>query len=221
MQGNSRHITTNQLGPHEKLDELVRRYQSSVHKRPVQAHTEQAFDAVCQWLGDWQGPIILDSCCGVGESTSTLAERYPDCKVIGVDKSAARVDKHTHYATGAENYVVCRADVNDFWHLVRQAKWAVKKHYLLYPNPYPKSAHIQKRWHGSPAFADIMALSDSLEVRSNWLIYLQECNQAASHYGWQGEITPVASGKALTPFERKYTASGQPCWQLLCHKFAK
>lgn len=214
--GNSRSITTNQQGVHDKLDALVARYQQSSSQRPVSDHTRQAFDAVSQWLEGFGGDIILDSCCGVGESTARLAERYPDCRVIGVDKSQARLEKHQAYANDRDNYRVIRADVNDFWRLVANASWAVKKHYLLYPNPYPKASQVQKRWHGSAAMQALMAVSDIVEVRSNWLVYLLEFAQAAKHYGRIGDLCEVSGQDAFTPFERKYTASGQACWQLVC-----
>ena len=214
--GNSRSITTNQQGVHDKLDELVARYQRATNQRPVSAHTQQAFDDVSAWLDGFDGGIILDSCCGVGESTARLADRYPDYRVIGIDKSQSRLEKHANYASVQTNYQVVRADVNDFWRLVVAAGWPVAKHYLLYPNPYPKASQVQKRWHGSPAMQALMALCDETEVRSNWLVYLLEFAQAAKHYGRISDIRALSGNDAFTPFERKYTASGQTCWQLVC-----
>lgn len=214
--GNSRSITTNQLGVHEKIDDLALKYRQSVNKRPIGEHTQAAFDEACHWIADFDGDIILDSCCGVGESTATIAKRNPDSLVIGIDKSAQRVEKHQHYAVGLDNYRVIRADVNDFWRLVHQAKWKVSQHYLLYPNPYPKKTQVQKRWHGSAAMADLMAITANIEVRSNWLIYLMEFAQAATHYGVIADLAEITSQDPMTPFERKYRASGQLCWQLLC-----
>ena len=53
--GNSRSVDSAQTGPHEKLDELVKRYQHSQSKRPVSEHTQQAFDEVMTWLDGWRG----------------------------------------------------------------------------------------------------------------------------------------------------------------------
>lgn len=217
--GNSRAITTNQDGVHEKLDDLVTRYQSSTNQRPIGAHTQQAFDEATTWLDGFTGDIILDSCCGVGESTANIAQANTECRVIGLDKSALRVDKHQHYSAGQDNYRVIRADVNDFWRLVQRANWKVIQHYLLYPNPYPKKTHLQKRWHGSAAMSDLMAITPHIEVRSNWQVYLQEFAQAAKHYDVEAELTEITSQEAMTPFERKYRASGQQCWQLKCQPY--
>jgi tRNA G46 methylase TrmB len=215
--GNSRGITTNQEGVHEKLDELVKRYKSSENQRPIGEHTQLAFNEATEWLDGLTGDIILDSCCGVGESTANIAKANPDCRVIGLDKSAQRVDKHQHYSAGQDNYRVIRADVNDFWRLVHRANWKVSQHCLFYPNPYPKKTQVQKRWHGSAAMADLMAITSNIEVRSNWLVYLMEFAQAATHYGLVSNLAEITSDNAMTPFERKYRASGQHCWSLNCY----
>jgi tRNA G46 methylase TrmB len=214
--GNSRGITTSQVGVHDKLDDLVVKYRESENKRPVSAHTQTAFDEVCDWLSDYDGDVILDSCCGVGESTANLASANPHARVIGIDKSALRVDKHAHYQVQSDNYRVIRADVNDFWRLVQQSNWNITQHYLLYPNPYPKKTQVQKRWHGSAAMVDLMAITPNIEVRSNWLVYLMEFAQAAKHYGLVSDLVEVTGDMHMTPFERKYRSSGQSCWKLKC-----
>ncbi|NVK57370.1 MAG: SAM-dependent methyltransferase [Alteromonadaceae bacterium] len=219
MQGNSRRVESQQEGVHQKLDAIVAKYQQTENRRPVHAHTQRAFDEVMAWLGDWQGDVIIDSCCGVGQSTAGLARQFSNARVIGLDKSDLRVAKHPHYQSTAKNYIVMRADVIDFWRLLRRSlddyPWQIKAHYLCYPNPYPKPSQVQKRWHASAAMPDLMALAPQLEVRSNWLIYLQEFAQAAAAYGVKCEITQVPpDSRAITPFELKYRNSGQTCWRL-------
>ncbi|MDM7861278.1 SAM-dependent methyltransferase [Alteromonas sp. ASW11-36] len=209
-----RPINTTQTEVHDKLEEYVKRYQQAPRRRPVSEHTQLAFDAAIEWLGDWQGPIIFDSCCGVGESTAVIAAQYPDAKVIGIDKSAARLAKHTSYTNASSNYQVIRADVNDFWYLAQQHGIKLSHHFLLYPNPYPKPGQIQKRWHAGPAMPDFIALGGTIEVRSNWRLLLEEFRLALIIYGIESELTAV-SGEPMTPFERKYLLSGQDCWRLV------
>lgn len=207
MSGGVRGIDTNQDGVHEKLPELVKRYLETQNKRPIQAHTEEAFKETCTWLDGWQGDIVLDSCCGVGESTAVLAARHPQAKVIGLDKSAHRLAKHQHYGDTHDNYRVVRADVNDFWRLVARDKWRVSHHYLLYPNPYPKSSQVQKRWHGSAAFADLLKIGGQLEVRSNWKLYIEEFAAALGVAGNVASAEAYSADNPMTPFERKYWGS--------------
>ena len=216
--GNSRHITTNQTGPHKKVPELVHRHLKSNSHKPFNQHTLDAFELVQEWLvrqdPEQVRPIIFDSCCGVGESTVYIAKQHPDALIIGIDKSALRVGKHQNYAFQTGNYLMVRADVNDFWRLANQHKWQLFKHYLLYPNPYPKSAQVQKRWHASAAFKDILELGGILEVRSNWQIYVEEFALALQVAGFTAQASLYQANQAITPFERKYWASGQQSWQV-------
>ncbi len=211
LPGNSRSVSSNQRGPHKRIPELVRRHMAHPWQKPYSEHTLAAFAQVSDWLAGFTGEIILDACCGVGESTAVLAGRYPDARVIGVDKSALRTEKHQQQGN---NYLVVRADLNDFWRLARDNNWQLSRHFLLYPNPYPKSTQVQKRWHASPAFADIIALGGQLHVRSNWDIYVQEFALALTTAGIKAQCLPYEGEEAMTPFERKYWASGQQSWYL-------
>jgi tRNA G46 methylase TrmB len=226
ISGDSKAIITNQPGIHEKLDEVVERHLTHAFQKPYQAHTQQAFtemDALVQAFlkENPHGTVILDACCGVGQSTRLLAQQHPESLVIGVDKSAHRIDKNVEGFESddgftANNYQLVRADLNDFYRLVKAAEWPVSKHYILYPNPWPKAKHLQRRWHGSAVFPQMTRIGEQLILRSNWRLYLEEFQQAAKRVNLQGEISEVGVNKeqALTPFEAKYQASGQVCWQL-------
>lgn len=218
--GDSKAIVTNQPGIHEKLEALVLKHLAHPSKKPVQAHTQQAFDLANARVQQHQGEVIFDSCCGVGQSTRLLAKMNPNALVIGVDKSAHRINRNDSELVDqtntqqVNNFMLVRADLNDFYRLAVTAKWPVNHHYILYPNPWPKAKHIQRRWHGSAVFPEILKLSSSLTLRSNWRLYLEEFQFAAELAGKHGEITLVNDEQALTPFEAKYKASGQQCWQL-------
>lgn len=222
--GDSKVIITNQPGIHEKLADIVNKHLSHPSKKPFQQHTLDAFEIansrVQAYLETGGKALILDSCCGVGQSTRLLAKQNPHALVIGVDKSAHRIQRNDDELLEAtntqdvENYLLVRADLNDFYRLVKQAKWPVIKHYILYPNPWPKAKHIQRRWHGSAVFPDIIAIGDEIILRSNWRLYLEEFAFSAEIAGKKGEIYQVNDLQPLTPFEAKYTKSGQVCWQL-------
>jgi tRNA G46 methylase TrmB len=222
-------IQTNQLGPHPDLEKTVKKHLNSDFKRPIAEHTLQAFKQALSWLNDWQGEVYLDACCGVGESTLQLAAQYPDIRVIGVDKSAARLQKHGSYVqkqteqSNIQNYKVIQADLNDFWRLLRQTlessskqvSWRLTKQFIFYPNPYPKKSQLGKRWHGSAVFPDILTCCKHVELRSNWRVYVEEFVLAADILGHHADIEALtinAENPPLTPFERKYAQSGQALW---------
>lgn len=222
-QGDSKAIVTNQDGIHESLIQVVEKHLKHNFEKPFQQHTLAVFNELDAKVKSFGGEVILDACCGVGQSTRLLAKENPNALVIGVDKSANRTTRNVeeHFPvdlTGVNNYVIVRANLNDFYRLVAQANWPVSKHYILYPNPWPKSKHLQRRWHGAAVFPYIMKVGDSITLRSNWLLYLQEFQQAAAIAGRKGNITEVQLSPQqvpFTPFEAKFLNSGQQCWQLV------
>jgi tRNA G46 methylase TrmB len=223
--GDSKVIITNQTGIHEKLDEVVQRHLTHPFQKPYQVHTQKAFDDINEQVQAFldknpDGKVILDSCCGVGQSTRLLATLNPNDLVVGVDKSSSRIERNVEgfdvdSGYQAENYHLVRADLNDFYRLVKAANWPVTKHYILYPNPWPKSKHLQRRWHGSAVFPTLITLGNQIILRSNWRLYLEEFQQAAKQVNLNGDLVALdVSEQPLTPFEAKYQASGQVCWQL-------
>ena len=228
--GDSKAIVTNQDGIHEHLEKIVNKHCANRFQKPYQAHTLAAFEKVNEQVKNFTGEIILDSCCGVGQSTRLLAQRNPTALVIGVDKSANRLNRNVDELTLIDknldkanndtsaslvtNFHLVRANLNDFYRLVDEAKWPVSKHYILYPNPWPKSKHVQRRWHGSAVFPTLMNIGEHIILRSNWLLYLEEFQFCAALMNFSGHISQVFDKQAITPFEAKFKASEQPCWQL-------
>jgi tRNA G46 methylase TrmB len=173
-----------------------------------------AFESLSVLIGNEDRPLVLDSGCGTGASSRILAERHPDCLVIGVDKSASRLSRGgmSESPHREENVIWLRADLATFWRLAVQAGWRLAHHYLLYPNPWPKPGHLQRRWHGHPVFPVLLQLGGRLEMRCNWAVYAQEF-AAALRWSLSKE-TPVVLDEvgvevsSLSPFEAKYRARG-------------
>lgn len=214
MNGVVQPVISNQTTVHDKLIEVLERNQRSCYQRPIAQHTKDAFDTCMKWLAlESAENIIIDACCGVGESTALLAKSYPYHHVIGLDKSEARLAKHPAYESSNKNYQVIRADLEDFIRLFRGNNLMAEHIFLLYPNPYPKKSQLKNRWYAMPVFQDLIASTEHIEIRSNWLIYLQDCQETFDFYGIDAEISSV-TGASITPFERKYRNAGQQCWSL-------
>ncbi|MEE0876661.1 MAG: methyltransferase domain-containing protein, partial [Fibrobacteraceae bacterium] len=84
-------VFSNQDGPHENLTEWVMRYVNTQYLRPIAEHTRKAFLEVETFVKKRACPIVLDSGCGTGRSTQVLAQKFPECTVIGIDKSEVRL----------------------------------------------------------------------------------------------------------------------------------
>lgn len=214
MQQSSRPVTSNQSGPHHDLARRVSRGLAHPLRKPIAAHTQRAFDMAIEWRATQPDRLILDAGCGVGLSTRRLAEQFPDHAVIGIDRSDDRLTRSRGRLPA--NARLVRADLVDFWRLTHAAGWTPERHYLLYPNPYPKASHLKMRWHGHPVFPTLLALGGLVEVRSNWRLYIDEFALAVAQVtGRQAEVSEwVPDGDYLTPFEAKYHQSGQALWRL-------
>ncbi len=178
---------------------------------PIRGYSRRAFDKLAESLESGM-PLVLDSGCGTGASTALLASRHADSLVIGVDKSAARLAR----ATGVpDNARLVRAELADFWRLAGQAGWRLAHHYLLYPNPWPKPGHLQRRWHAHPAFPDLLTLSGRLELRSNFELYVDEFARALALAGVDDvNVVSFSADEPISPFERKYARSGHRLFRL-------
>jgi len=214
MQHNSRPVISNQPGPHQDLARRVSRALAHPLRKPIAEHTQYNFALAAEWLAGRQTPLVLDSGCGVGISTRQLAAQFPAHAVIGVDRSEDRLGRD--HGKLPENALLVRADLVDFWRLAYQAGWAPEHHFLLYPNPYPKAAHLKMRWHGHAVLPTLLALGGHLELRSNWSLYVEEFALAVAQVtGKQAAVTEIApKDDYLTPFEAKYARSGQALWRL-------
>ena len=211
----SRVPSSAQTGVHEHLATLLGRHAAAPFRKPYADYNRASFDAS---IARWQrtapdAPLILDSCCGVGESSIALAKAFPDHYVIGVDQSESRLCRKSSGKGDCDvlpaNLDLVRADLVDYWRLMREAGIRLARHYLLYPNPWPKIGHVSRRWHGHPVFPAMLELGGVLECRSNWKIYVDEfCFAVERLTARRVACEPYVPELALTPFERKYLNSG-------------
>jgi len=216
LHANSRPVTSNQAGIHDQLHALIERHAHSRYLRPIAIHSRQAFkSAIAVWQAAGSAPLIIDSGCGVGLSTRKLAQHHSDSFVIGIDQSADRLARELRWEGEVPaNHWLVRADLVDFWRMMLDAGIYPSRHYLLYPNPWPKKSQLARRWHGHPVFPTLLALGGRIECRSNWKTYIEEFASAAT------QLTGVTvqcesflpEADALTPFEEKYRASGHALW---------
>lgn len=218
LNGKSREVYSKQEGVHPRLDRLLARHLSRRWSQPLHAPTVKAFRELQAILGSDSPRLVLDSGCGTGESTRQLAVSMPDCLVVGVDKSLVRLGR-----TGASafphqenNAIWLRADLTSFWRLAAEANWRLHRHYLFYPNPWPKPGALQRRWHAHPVFPDMLRLGGRLEMRCNWEPYALEFAQAINRVlGVQVKPGRPSEQPVISPFERKYRDSGHRLYSVV------
>lgn len=215
MSGNSRFIVSAQEGPHRDLEALVRRHIAHPFRKPILDYNREAFATALAARDAWRpgAQLILDAGCGVGWSTQHIAEMYPEHFVFGVDQSVDRISRGRPLPM-PKNALLIRADLVDFWRLLGENGIHLARHYNLYPNPWPKIGHLARRWQGHAVFPVWRELGGELECRSNWHIYIEEMAQALTLLSGQPVIAePYATDDPMTPFEKKYLASGHELWR--------
>ena len=215
MRANSRVPTSAQTGVHEHLPVLLERHRLAPFRKPYADYNHAAFEAsfARREREAPRAPLILDACCGVGESSIALARAFPDHYVIGVDQSEARLGRFEP-ASLPPNLDLVRADLVDYWRLMHDAGVRLARHYLLYPNPWPKIGHLSRRWHGHPVFPAMLELGGVLECRSNWHIYVEEFCLAVNTLALcRMACEEFVPDSPLTPFERKYQESGHALYR--------
>lgn len=206
-------VVSGQDGIHPRLEKFVRRHLETQWTQPLHHPTIKVYQRLQeQGVLSVDQPFILDSGCGTGKSTQQLAGRFPRTTVIGIDRSPVRLAKSGVDADWIchENYVLLRAEMSTFWRLLLADDHRPERHYLLYPNPWPKPAHLQRRWHGHPVFPQFLLLGGEIEMRCNWEIYALEFARAVSiATGHAIRAIRIHPEKGISPFEQKYLERGQ------------
>ena len=217
MEYSSSNVESNQTEAHDKVGEVVQKYWRTQFQKPIAEHTQRAYQQAIAAIN--KPSIIFDSGCGNGNSTLKLAAQYPDSFIIGIDKSLSRLTKQANKASQSlnnPNFILIRADLIDFWRLAANDNIALLRHFILYPNPWPKKHHLKRRWHTSPLFKTIIALGGQLEIRSNWPIYIDEFSTALTtqRFTSQKKLLEIHYDQWLSDFEKKYHKSQHSLWQL-------
>lgn len=212
-------VSSSQVGVHPQLEKIVGRHLSTRWSQPLHRPTMDVFEVLkeCGAL-ETGNPLLLDSGCGTGKSTRELAARYPDHQLIGVDRSLSRLGKSgakTGYLRH-DNWILVRAELATFWRLAYEAGLKPRRHLLLYPNPWPKPGHLQRRWHGHPVFPWLLALGGEIELRCNWEIYALEFAEAMQIATCKTvEVERYRPTESISPFEFKYLERGHALYSVI------
>lgn len=218
MKSTSKPVIATSRANEEDLIKIARRFDVDTYKRPIEDE---------EWLTSTilkaaQGrSVILDSGCGIGESTYHLGKLYPEHLVLGVDKSASRIERKNAFKQElAPNTLLLQADMQSVWPLLYKlqssGELSVSKQYILFPNPWPKAKGLKKRWYANPMLAYITALNTPIEARSNWKGYLEDFLLVLKGLGkGEGVLESYEPSDFITPFERKYSESGQELYKLV------
>ncbi len=211
-------VTSNQTTIHNDLESKIKKHLTNPFRKPYRPFSAEIFYKANEIINNSNLPIILDSGCGTGESSYVLSQQNTDTLIVGIDKSEKRLDKFITEENFYEkdNLILIRADVIDIWRMIKQSNWNIKKHYLLYPNPWPKKDQLKRRWHGHPVFPEMLSLCDQIELRTNWQIYAEEFKFALELVvGKSASMEYIEVDQFISPFEKKYYESGHELYRVI------
>lgn len=217
MPNKSSIVTSNQFTIHDDLESKLKKHLINPFRKPYRPFSAEIFHRANEIINNTNLPIVLDSGCGTGESSIVLSKQNTDALVVGIDKSEKRLDKFITNSNFYEkdNLILLRADVIDIWRMIKQSNWNIKKHYLLYPNPWPKKDQLKRRWHGHPVFPEMLSLSNNIELRTNWQIYAEEFRFALELVtNKTASIQTIVVDQFISPFEKKYYESGHELYRV-------
>lgn len=215
----SKPVQSAQDSVHNQLGSVLQNHVQNPWRLQPHGPSLEAFSSLQQLLENEAGrPLIFDSGCGTGQSTRDIAAAYPDCWVIGIDQSAKRLARTgaNYFPHRSANAIWIRAELATFWFLARQARWNLSRHYLLYPNPWPKASQLRRRWHAHPVFPSLLGLRGVLEMRCNWKVYAEEFAAAVMQlHGAEVQVEELQPGAISSAFEIKYRESGMRLYRVL------
>jgi len=178
------------------------------------------------------GVDTLEIGCGVGWHAITMAQRHPDWQILAVERThekyrkfSDRLDRHRASGVTLDNLHARNVDFAVLQNLYPLQPGSLKRVFILYPNPYPKPKHLNKRWYAMPflqVIVDLMQDGATLNLATNIKDYAEGCCLAFPEVGLeltsQRVLGIVDVEHARTHFEKKYLSDSQPCYDLVFEK---
>jgi tRNA (guanine-N7-)-methyltransferase len=182
-----------------------------------------SYDIFHQWRSAQIGPFAIEIGCGVGLHPIQWAKTNPLSHILAIERTKekfARFSSRLLHHPQLQNIFPAHADASQLLpHLVQDE--SVDEYFVLYPNPYPKARHKNRRFAHSPFslfLAKTLKKGGRLSVATNDLSYADELR---IHLPPRTELKLLAD--ELIPchslprshFEKKYLARGEPCFNLV------
>ena len=171
--------------------------------------------------------VDLEIGCGAGYHPIRYAKEHPERTLIAIERTQTRYARFEGRLAGhpeIENILPVNDDAIP-WVTHRVPAQSLERIFLLYPNPYPKSAQANKRWHFMPFMKHLLVClkpGGELMMATNRATYAEEAREhMVTTWGLSLRRYTVISladraGKdALTHFERKYLERGELCHELV------
>ena len=169
-----------------------------------------------------EAPLQVDLGCGDGSFLCKLAEQFPDKNFLGIERLTKRVEKVRRKAGKIDNVRVLGTDTLFAARYLLPTN-SVEAFYLLFPDPWPKRRHQQRRiFTGDFLDAIGAALEQNgvLRVATDQLDYFHQIERLSRAHP-ELEVVPRSRNEVvlpLTKFERKFREQNLPIYWLTLRK---
>ena len=175
-------------------------------------------------------PLHVDLGCGEGSFLCALAERHPDENFLGIERVSRRAIKACRRARALENVRVLHLDtLYALRCLFPESSVAV--FYLLFPDPWPKRRHNQRRL---VTIDFLTAIEVALEqdgifrIATDHLDYFRRIERLLERAHLERsscsslEVLPSDHIELpLSKFERRFRDAGAPIYRLVLRKTSR
>lgn len=179
-----------------------------------------------RFLHESRSPFLdLEIGAGVGWHAIQYCQRHPDRHLIAIERTqkGLRALRRLQNHSPLPNLdFICDDFLN--WGPEHLKSQSLNRIFILYPNPYPKPKHQNKRWAASPVMEFLIQLlkpGGTIEMATNELAYYQEYRLWMESY-WKLTLLEDQHRDAQTlprtHFEKKYLERGQICHNLIFQK---
>ena len=176
--------------------------------------------ALMQWKQQNFSSLALEIGCGAGYHPIAWAKKNPDAGIIAIERTQAKFASFQTRLSSHQlpNIFPIHADAR-LWLPNQLDTGELKQIFTLYPNPYPKKAQANKRWHRSSLMhllLNYLQPQGELHFASNekWLM-IEFHQYMVQFWGLQLANSWELLGRkneACSHFEKKYLAAGDVCY---------
>ncbi|HEY4271123.1 MAG TPA: tRNA (guanosine(46)-N7)-methyltransferase TrmB [Candidatus Udaeobacter sp.] len=165
-------------------------------------------------------PLQVDLGCGDGSFLCELARQFPNKNFLGIERLTKRVEKVRRKAEMIDNLRVLGTDTLFAIRYLLPEK-SVETFYLLFPDPWPKRRHQQRRiFTGDFLDAIVAALRQDgiLRVATDQLDYFRHIERLSRAHSRFKPFDFDDAVLPLTKFERQFRKQGAPIYRLTLRK---
>jgi tRNA (guanine-N7-)-methyltransferase len=164
--------------------------------------------------------LQVDLGCGDGSFISALAERMPERNFLGIERLLGRIRSAARRAAAVGNVRLLRMESSYAVRYLLPAG-SVETFYLLFPDPWPKRRHWQRRIVTGEflrAISQALAKNGRFLVATDHLNYFEKINQIARANPDFTVAAHCGADLPLTKFERQFRAQGAAIYWLELRK---